>query len=327
MANAAEKLPETPEILNEFRKYEHFCRVMLDAFVLVDRSGKIVKCNQMFSQLVGKTMRQIMKSGTFDELLELFIKDQRIQITDLLQYVAHTRIDEVRGRNQDASELTLIIGVYPFVAEGNSPGHIGTFVLIRDVTAEHSLQDKYTSTHMKSITDPLTTLFTRGYFEDYLELQVRTMKAMLEGGESQSMNLIMADIDFFKKVNDVHGHQAGDFVLRTMGMIMKKSFRKTDILCRYGGEEFLVILPSTDMHGATLAAEKLRQAVEAETVIFDGTPIPITISAGIAEIIIETETYMETLARADAALYQSKKDGRNRVSIHDGAGIKRVNKG
>ena len=323
MAEAAENLRPEPSVLDEFKRYEHFCRVMLDAYVLVDLTGKVVKTNQLFSQLVGKTTRQILKAGSFDELLGLSIKDKPIGIGDMLQYISQTRIDEVRGKNDVRDDLNLIIGIYPFVGDSPVKVHLGTFILIRDVTAETSLQDKYTTTHMKSITDPLTGLFTRAYFEDYLELQSRTMKAMGANSEIQDLSLIMIDIDYFKKVNDVFGHQAGDYVLKIVGQIMKKCFRKTDVLCRYGGEEFLVILPATDLIGAGLAAEKLRSSVETEKIMFEGTVIPLTVSAGVAQINIETESYMETMARADASLYQSKKDGRNRVCLHDRSGIKK----
>jgi diguanylate cyclase (GGDEF)-like protein len=202
---------------------------------------------------------------------------------------------------------------------------LGTFLLIRDVTAETNLQDKYKTTAIKSITDPLTGLFTRAYFEEFLDSQMRTLALLHENGEQPELALIMADIDFFKKVNDKYGHQAGDFVIQSVANIMRKTFRKTDLVCRYGGEEFLVILPSTNLSGASYAAEKLRLAIEAEKLVFDGTHIPVTISSGVAQVTFGKETYTETMGRADAALYHSKQAGRNKASIHSGTTIEVFN--
>ena len=132
----------------------------------------------------------------------------------------------------------------------------------------------------------------------------------------------MCDIDFFKKVNDQYGHQAGDYVLKIVAGIMKSTFRKTDVCCRYGGEEFLVILPSADYDSASRAADTLRRAVEAKEIIFDGTRIPVTISCGVSTFDIETESVDNTMARADAALYEAKRSGRNQVFFHDNKEIK-----
>ncbi|MFY7930283.1 MAG: GGDEF domain-containing protein, partial [Oligoflexus sp.] len=194
---------------------------------------------------------------------------------------------------------------------------LGLFLLLRDVTAETNLQDQYKDKAIQSITDPLTTLFTRAYFEEYLSGQVTRMESLPEN-ERYPVSVVMCDIDFFKKINDRYGHQAGDYVLKNVSRIMKQTFRKTDVCCRYGGEEFLVILPAANFENAGIAANKLRQAVQDEVMIFEDTHIPVTLSCGVATIRIGQETYPEAMARADAALYESKHQGRNLVSIHDG---------
>lgn len=310
-----------PEILSLFAPFEAFCKVMLDAYIVVDESGKIVKCNQMFSVLTGQSTKQIIKSGDLTSLISFELNKMPWTIADILSSKTPTRVDEVRGKNHQTSDLNLIIGIYPFVAPDTSASK-GAFVLFRDVTAETALQDKYKDSTMKSITDPLTGLFTRGYFEEYLNMQVKNLAGSPRDSESMRMSLAILDIDFFKKVNDKFGHQAGDHVLRIVSGILKKTFRKTDIACRYGGEEFLVILPGTDLYGSLIACEKLRASVEAEHIVFNDQHIPVTISSGIAEILIGKEKYEETIARADTALYESKHAGRNRVTLHDGVGLK-----
>jgi diguanylate cyclase (GGDEF)-like protein len=135
------------------------------------------------------------------------------------------------------------------------------------------------------------------------------------------ISVVMCDIDFFKKVNDEYGHPGGDEVLKNVARIMKEMFRKTDVCCRYGGEEFLAILPAASLEHAGIAANKFRQAVQDEVIIVNGQQIRVTLSCGVATIQIAVETDLQALTRADAALYDSKHQGRNMVSLHDGEKI------
>jgi diguanylate cyclase (GGDEF)-like protein len=141
------------------------------------------------------------------------------------------------------------------------------------------------------------------------------------GNDHRNLSVIMGDIDHFKKINDKYGHPAGDYVIKTVAQTLNKSFRKTDIICRYGGEEFLIILPASDLPGAKIAAEKARTAIENTKFEFGGTIIPVTMSLGVAQLQVGIESSKETIARADAALYHSKQNGRNQVSTHTGVTI------
>lgn len=316
MAEAAENLTSLPvPILEAFKAHEHFSKCLLDAYAIVDTSGKVHKSNALFSQLVGLKTRQILKADTFDQLLKLAVAGKELKIAEIIATANPTRFDEVSGAAGDRQNLNLIIGVYPFFQDGKP---LGAFVLIRDVTAETNLQDKYKDKAAQSITDNLTGLFNRAYFVDYMASQISTLETFPENAPQRIISVVMLDIDFFKKINDVHGHQAGDHVLKHTSALMKKIFRKTDIVARYGGEEFLAILPGTDANGAVIAADKLRQAVASYKFEFDGSTIPVTISSGVAEINIGKETGDQAIARADSALYFSKEKGRNRVSLHDG---------
>lgn len=317
MGDAAENLNQPPSVpaLDLFKPFEHFSKCLLDAYVVVDQTGRIHKCNALFSQLVGLRTKQILKAETFDEVLKLSVAGKDLKIKDILSNIGPTRIDEVSGSSAERQNLNLIIGVYPFQQDGAA---VGSFVLIRDVTAETNLQDKYKDKATQSITDALTGLFNRAYFTDYMKSQVATLESFPESAPQRTISVVMLDIDYFKKINDVYGHQAGDHVLKHTAELMKKSFRKTDIVARYGGEEFLAILPGTDMDGAAVASDKLRLAIASYKYEFDGTIIPVTMSSGVAQIAIGKENGEQAIARADAALYFSKENGRNRVSIHDG---------
>ena len=124
----------------------------------------------------------------------------------------------------------------------------------------------------------------------------------------------MLDVDHFKRFNDTYGHDAGDYVLEKLGQIIKKTMRVSDISCRYGGEEFMVILPNTDEKGAYAAAEYLRQIVGGEAWQHKGKDLGnITISLGVREF--EGSSVENFVKQADMALYQSKTEGRDRVSV------------
>jgi len=316
MGSAAKNLTGE-SLLEAFKVHEHFCRAMLDAYALVDVDGRVVKSNQMFSQLVGVTSRVILKAASLDELLTLTINEQQLTVKKILENTTPSRIDEVRGKTTLKSNLNLIVSIYPFL-DSSGGTSLGSFVIIHNVTAETNLQDKYKSTAIKSITDPLTGLFTRGYFNEYLERTVDYLNSLPMHSDQRMLSVMMIDVDHFKKVNDTYGHQAGDHILKLIGETMRASFRKTDVLCRYGGEEFLAIMPVTDTNGAGTAAEKLRRAIESREILIEGNKIKVTISCGIAQIDFGKETADSAIARADAALYSSKHSGRNRVSIHDG---------
>lgn len=141
------------------------------------------------------------------------------------------------------------------------------------------------------------------------------------GAEQQRSRgaLLMVDIDHFKRVNDHYGHLAGDHVLRHIVGVLRQRLRASDVLGRYGGEEFMVLLPGTDLHGAAQLAEQLRQAVQAAPCEWQGQRIPFTVSIGVAASADTpadpSRTSEALLQAADQALYRAKDDGRNRVAL------------
>jgi two-component system cell cycle response regulator len=161
-----------------------------------------------------------------------------------------------------------------------------------------------------AITDALTGLFNRRYMETHLATLVE--QAATRG---KPIAVLVVDIDFFKAVNDTHGHDAGDDVLREFALRIRKSIRNIDLACRYGGEEFVIVMPETDMAVATMVAERLRRRIATEPfAIQQGTSnLEVTISIGIAALNDATDNAASILKRADTALYRAKRDGRNRV--------------
>jgi two-component system cell cycle response regulator len=163
-------------------------------------------------------------------------------------------------------------------------------------------------------TDALTGLFNRRYMEGH----VRTL--MQSAHQSRRpLSMLIADIDHFKQVNDVYGHDAGDAVLREFALRLRRSTRVNDLPCRLGGEEFVVLMPDTTITRAFQVAERLRAAVAAEPFEVAGREIRITASVGVSAIAIGTDTPETVLKRADQALYAAKREGRNRVNVQDAA--------
>ena len=165
-----------------------------------------------------------------------------------------------------------------------------------------------------SITDPLTKLYNRRHFEDLI-----TMEMNLTQRHGDANSLIMIDIDHFKSINDTYGHFSGDLVLKEVADTLRKNLRKTDVLCRIGGEEFVVLCKRTIKKDAQLVAEKLRRAVESKTISLGDASLNITISLGGASIpdARNTSTIDEFFRYADTALYYSKEHGRNRYTHYD----------
>lgn len=162
--------------------------------------------------------------------------------------------------------------------------------------------------------DELTGLFNRRYFMEALERE--RGRAERHG---KDLSLCMMDLDLFKRVNDKLGHTAGDLVLADMGRIIREWSRQTDLPCRYGDEEFAVILPETALEGARVACERLRQMVEDNKVQWRTGPIQITISIGITQNRTGIKDSIRNLIdRADEALYRAKEAGRNCVKVRNG---------
>ncbi len=162
-----------------------------------------------------------------------------------------------------------------------------------------------------STRDVLTGLYNRRYFYESLD------REMSRCGRTRSdMSLCMMDLGHFKNINDSLGHPAGDMVLAGFAKLLKEWIRQSDMACRYGGEEFVVILPDTDMHQAAGVCERFRETLNQRTFYYNQTPIQVTVSIGISSLAAPTTKSAEMLVRAaDEALYQAKKQGRNRVVI------------
>jgi diguanylate cyclase (GGDEF)-like protein/PAS domain S-box-containing protein len=163
----------------------------------------------------------------------------------------------------------------------------------------------------QSVRDALTGLYNRRYLEEILEREVRRASRA-----AQSLGILMIDLDHFKTFNDTYGHDAGDAVLREIGVSLTKGIRAEDFVCRFGGEEFVVILPTADLAASRARAERLRTKAKDLTILHLGTSMGmITISVGVAAFPEHGTSPKELMAAADAALYEAKRGGRDQVVV------------
>lgn len=167
----------------------------------------------------------------------------------------------------------------------------------------------YLQVSQLAVTDPLTQVCNRRKVMEILQREVQ--RAQRTG---QPMSVAMFDLDHFKWVNDTHGHHIGDRCIVMLTELVQSSIRQSDLFARFGGEEFVLLLPETELAPALQLCERLRQKVEAQFVETDRDPINITVSVGLADFQQNTTTLEEIIARADAALYAAKRNGRNQVA-------------
>lgn len=178
--------------------------------------------------------------------------------------------------------------------------------------ALRELSEKNRELEKLSAIDPLTGLMNRRYFDDRILAESRRSKR-----EITSLGIAMLDIDHFKKINDNYGHLCGDHCLKIFALTLKETIKRpSDIICRYGGEEFVLILPNTDLDGLSQLLEKVRNNIENKKIMFEGQDLQMTVSIGAcARVVLSDEESNMMVAFADKQLYKAKESGRNCVIV------------
>jgi len=166
----------------------------------------------------------------------------------------------------------------------------------------------YSKTKEMSITDALTGLYNRRHFENTADREfLRAIRY------KNALTFAVVDIDFFKQINDTYGHLCGDHILKEVAFFINDSFRKTDMVFRYGGEEFVIILTETDTEAAKIPLERLRERIETNIFHFKEQKLHVTISVGFSSDTEHAEDATELFEFADSALYDAKENGRNQI--------------
>lgn len=233
--------------------------------------------------------QRVYKTGSFISY-PITVRGRKIGVLNIT--------DKINGAAFDDVDLSLLDLVGPQIA----------------VALERAeWQDRATQFQLMSITDPLTGLLNRRYLEERLTEELNRSTRY-----NYSVSCLMIDIDDFKKYNDLNGHQAGDAALKITAHCLKAALRSADIACRYGGEEFCVLLPQTSLTEAGVIAERMRQRV-AETEYPYGKSQPlgvVSISVGISTFARHIDTAEKVISAADQALYTAKSQGKNRIEFY-----------
>ncbi len=168
----------------------------------------------------------------------------------------------------------------------------------------------YSRTKYLSLTDELTGLSNRRCFDNSFEKEFLRAQRY-----KNNLTLVMFDIDFFKQVNDTYGHQCGDYILKQVANAALQTFRKTDTVFRFGGEEFTVILTETNIQQALIPLERFRKTIETLNLTYQGQQINITVSIGACQLTDDIDSKEKFIEETDIALYKAKNDGRNKTVL------------
>ncbi len=267
-----------------------------EGIVVTDSDGKVVLMNPAAELLLGKSMRELVDKG-FMSLI-----DDTSGLKNLLERDPSIKEPETVHFNQR------VLSVYAATIRTPQGGVVGSAALIRDITEEKRLEERL---RRLSTTDGLTGLFNRRHLDETLTTELERALRY-----NAPLSIMMFDVDHFKRFNDEHGHDQGDRVLQAIAQSLQEHVRKVDVPCRYGGEEFLAILPGTNQAGAIIVSERLRHAIEQMEV--DG--LNVTISIGVASVPeLDVRSSATLVEAADSALYRAKRAGRNQViAAHKG---------
>ncbi|MBF0445133.1 MAG: diguanylate cyclase [Magnetococcales bacterium] len=265
-----------------------------EGIVATNEQGEVVLVNPAARNLLGKSEEQIINEGflaLFDDkdFLSSFLSKSGVDMPEILVYNNH------------------VLSIYASTIHDHDQKILGSATLIRDVTEEKKLEEKLRNlSHM----DGLTKLFNRRRMDELLNDEfARAKRYRLEFG------FLFFDVDHFKTFNDKYGHDQGDRVLQAIAKTMNEHFRNVDFCCRYGGEEFCVIMPNTVAPGIGEAAERFRQKIEDMRV--DGLQVTVSIGIVIYPHSGQLDDVDSVIQAADMAMYQAKKGGRNQVCIAD----------
>ena len=269
---------------------------MQDGLIVIDTQNRIIDINP-------EAMRNLGFSNT-----EVLGKDAY----SIFPWLPADSQNTIAADNEiTLNSLVFDLRKSPLIVGGETVGHL---LIMRDITQQKKLESQLRELAQ---TDPLTGIFNRRHF-----LKLANDEIARAFRYKHMISVLMIDCDRFKSINDRFGHQVGDQVLVTLSGICKKTVRETDILCRYGGEEFIILSPETPLEDAALLAERLRMAIEDMDFYTNDIHVPITISIGIASMSGESLGFANALdtviEQTDKALYKAKTSGRNRTHFYIG---------
>ena len=285
---------------------------------VVDVHDRVMDANAMAQKWLGKSLSEIEGQDP----IEVFRSWP--QLLNRFFFTEYSR-EEIEIPGNPTHTLEII--VTPIYNRTNSLE--GRVILARDITDRKLLETKLKSLNQslqtqldenerlrlqlqeQAIRDPLTGVFNRRFFAEALDKE-----SARAGREDTPFSVIILDVDRFKQFNDTYGHKCGDVVLQSLAKFLTENTRRGDIVCRYGGEEFVILMPDAEISSAYERAELFRRQFEKMTIEYDGKLLRCTFSAGVASFPLHSISGEALLNFADQALYRSKENGRNRVTVY-----------
>ncbi len=288
---------------------------MRDGLVVLDQDNRIIDINPAAKFILATSMKEargLLAQAVipiWNKLIERpFDQEQKtIEVTtdsgvvrhiDVEMSVMLNRLGQPAGRLVLLRDVTRIKNIEKALRETNEE-------LLARIHEIEKLQEQLKE---QAIRDPLTDLYNRRFLHETLEQELIRAERTKE-----PISLALIDLDHFKNINDTFGHDAGDFVLKALAKCLTQKMRQSDVACRYGGEEFLIIMPGAPLAVATTRIDSLRETFSAKTTVVGSHQITATFSAGLAAYPVSGKNENELLLAADKALYEAKAAGRNRV--------------
>jgi diguanylate cyclase (GGDEF)-like protein len=310
-----QEITERTNVEDSLSKSERFLGTIFDSirdpFIIIDKNYRIVRANEAYAQLKRRPL------GILSGRLCYEVIKGREGICDacLLEKTFSSGdpcAKEKPATLSDGSEGWIEIYTYPIFDEKGKVSHVIEYT--RDITNRKRHEEERTSLIRKldylSKTDSLTGVLNRRAIMERIEYEIERAKRYGSG-----LSIVICDLDYFKEVNDTYGHAVGDGVLRSLTGTISGALRSADIAGRYGGDEFILILPETQIEVAEVVAERVREAVKEAEIRIGSEKINISLSLGVTAYEYPTDDADELIKRADSALYMSKNEGRNRVHV------------
>jgi diguanylate cyclase (GGDEF)-like protein len=256
-------------------------------------------------------------SDTWNSCFQRLIKEDKEPYSAIIRLLTHLEFEETEARRHwqgieaHQTELSRRLGR----DAGLQVTALDYFLNLQSELQNPKLIEigAFLATERNAVTDGLTGLYNRQFFDSSMRREAKRAERY-----GLTFSLVLLDLDNFKEVNDHHGHQVGDEALSACSEIIRESLREIDVPCRYGGEEFAIILPETERAGAFIVSERIRSDVEERfrTQPIRNYKLDLSVSGGVAIYPIDSSSEEELLTMADQALYRSKRDGKNRITLH-----------
>lgn len=273
---------------------------------VMDAHDRILDANRSMEQWLGKSKEELVGRDPLEVL-----KHWPQMLNRILFSTEETR-QEIEI--SDMPSITLELVVTP-IRDAQTNQLIGRVIVAHDVTERKALENNLNQLTEKLLEqatrDPLTGVFNRRFLAEILDKEMAKAAR-----EKTSVSIVMMDVDHFKKFNDTHGHKCGDLILQDLAKFLTENSRQGDIVCRYGGEEFVILMPGASDKDAFERAETWRRDYSSRSLQFEGKELHITFSAGVATNSIKECEGEAILQAADFALYQSKNNGRNQITLY-----------